>query len=210
MLRELGEDDAALLDLDYALDVEPDHVDSLLNRADLLLARGEVERARTDIDQGLALDPRNAHLLAARGQLLADCDDTEAAYASYTAALREDPAFVAAWANRAVLAYSTGWPAQAVDDLDRTIRITDDAALRANRAVALQHVGDHQRAIEDLDIAVAVVGGLDPDLLYRRGVSRYALDDTDGALAAGERTSPHSDPARARRMSRRSNCRKGT
>lgn len=183
LLRELGEEDGALRDLDYAIELEPAHVDSRVNRADLLLACGEVERASADIEQGLILDPANANLLSARGALLAESGDTKAALASYTAALQQDPGFVAAWANRAILSYSDGRFAAAVDDLDHAIQLADDAALRANRAIALQDLGDHRRAIEDLDIAVAALGAEDPDLLYRRGASRYAVHDIDGAMA---------------------------
>jgi tetratricopeptide (TPR) repeat protein len=183
LLRELGDDDGALRDLDYAIELDPSHVDSLVNRVDLLLERGEAERARTDIDAGLALDPGNANLLSARGSLLADSGDTDAAYASYTAALAEDPAFVAAWANRAVLSYSIGRPADAVADLDHAIGLADEPSLRVNRAIALQDLAEHRRAAADLDIAVAALAGGDPDLLYRRGVSRHALADIDGAFA---------------------------
>jgi tetratricopeptide (TPR) repeat protein len=184
LLLELGDDQGALRDLDYALELEPGHVDSLVNRADLLLALGEAERASADIDAGLAQEPLNVNLLSARGVVLADAGDTEAACASYTAALAEDPGFVAAWANRAAASYSAGQVADAVGDLDRAIQLdADDASLRANRAIALQDLGDHRRAIDDLDVAVAVLGEMDPDLLYRRGASRYALQDVDGALA---------------------------
>lgn len=184
LLRELGDEDGALRDLDYAAELKPMNLDTLIHRADLLLARGELERARADIDLGLSMDPQNVHLLSAKGSLLADSGDTEASFECYTAALREDPGFVAAWANRAVLSYTAGRITEAVDDLDRAIELVDDAsALRANRAVALQDLGDHARALRDLDIAVAARGDVDPDLLYRRGTSRYALHDVDGALA---------------------------
>jgi tetratricopeptide (TPR) repeat protein len=182
LLRELGDDDGALRDLDYAIVLDPDHVDSLVNRVDLLLERGETERARADIDAGLELDPGNASLLCARGSLLADSGDTDAAYASYTAALTQDPAFVAAWANRAVLSYSVGRPADAVADLDQAIELADDPWLRVNRAIALQDLDEHRRAVTDLDLAIAALQGGDPDLFYRRGVSRHALGDLDGAF----------------------------
>jgi tetratricopeptide (TPR) repeat protein len=203
--RELGEDDEARRDLDYALELEPDHVDSLVNRADLLLALGFTDLARGDIEHGLSLDPGNVNLLTAQGTLLADAGEVDGAYQSYTAAVREDPAFAAAWANRAVLCYSAGRPAEAAADLDQAIALVDDPALRANRAIALQDLGEHQRALADLDIAVATVPG-DPDLLYRRGLSRYELRDYDGALAdwrdhlaayRGEE-SPHADAIRLR------------
>jgi tetratricopeptide (TPR) repeat protein len=183
LLRELGDEDGALRDIDYAIVLDPDHVDSRVNRVDLLLERGETERAHADIDAGLELDPSNANLLSARGSLLADAGDIDAAYASYTAALTEDPTFAAAWANRAVVSYSADRPADAVADLDRAIALADDPWLRVNRAIALQDLNEHRRAVADLNIAVAVLADGDPDLLYRRGVSRHALGDTDGALA---------------------------
>lgn len=181
LLRELGDDDGALRDLDYALEIEPVHVDSLVARADLLLTRGEAERALADIDRGLAAHPGDANLLTARGTLRDESGDSESAYADFTAALSHDPTFAAAWANRAVLAYTAGRLAQAVEDLDHAIELADDASLRANRAVALQDLGEHRRALLDLDLAVEVLAADDPDLLYRRGASRYALQDVDGA-----------------------------
>ena len=76
----------------------------------------------------------------------------------------EDPAFAAAWANHAIM-------------------LADTPALRANRAIALQDLGLHDRAMADLDIAVSALAAQDPDLLYKRGVSRHALGDSSGALA---------------------------
>ena len=181
LLRELGDEDGALRDLDYAVVLEPGHVDTRVNRADLLMEQGENELARADAEAGLALDPGNVNLLSARGSLLAESGDDEGAFASFSAALREDPGFVAGWANRAVLSYSAGRLPEAVADLDRAIALEDDAALRANRAVALQELGDHRRALEDLELAVPQLAEEDPDLLYRRGASRFALDDVKGA-----------------------------
>lgn len=181
LLRELGDEEAALRDLDYAAILDPSHVDTLVNRADLLMALGEIDRARADVEAGLALDSKNANLLCAQGTLLAESEQEEAAFASFTAALEADPSFVAAWVNRAVLSYSAGRPADAVDDLDHAIEIEDDPMLRANRALALGDLGAHERALADLDIAVPALADEDPDLLYRRGAARHALGDAEGA-----------------------------
>ncbi|WP_306317359.1 MULTISPECIES: tetratricopeptide repeat protein [unclassified Streptomyces] len=208
LLRELGDDAGALRDLDYALSVEPDHVDSLLHRAELSLERGDFDRARADIDHGLALAPGSPQLLAARGALHAELGDVRAAYESYSAALNADQGCLAAWVNRAVLAFETGKAADAVDDLNSALALADDAELRANRAMALQSLGEHERATADLNHAMASADGTpDPELLYLRGVSRFALDDADGALtdwrahlAAYEAgtTSPHAEEINAR------------
>ncbi|MYW63415.1 tetratricopeptide repeat protein [Streptomyces sp. SID8379] len=184
LLRELGDEAGASRDLDHALDLEPDHIESLVHRADLHLGRGDLDRAAADIDHGLTLAPGQPQLLAARGALLAERGDTGAAYESYSAALRADPGCVAAWANRAVLAFEAGDHGRAVADLDAALALSDDAELRTNRAVALQALGDHRRAVEDLDRAVLDASGApDPELLYLRGVSRFALGEEAGALA---------------------------
>ncbi|MFB7600919.1 tetratricopeptide repeat protein [Streptomyces sp. NPDC056160] len=183
LLRELGDHEGARRDLDYAVLLDPTHLDSLTNRADLLLDLGLFDRAAEDIAAGLALEPADARLLAARGSLLAEAGDTDAALASFTAALDADPTLTAAWANRAVLHYTAGRPADSAGDLDRAIALDPDPALHANRALALQELGDHGRALADLDIAVAALGDEDPDLFYRRGASRRALGDLDGADA---------------------------
>lgn len=182
LLRQLGDEEGALRDLDYAIEVEPDFADSRLNRADLLLALGELERARIDIEYGLHLEPGNANLLSAKGALLDALGDTDAAYACYTEALAADPDLAATWSNRAVLAYSSGRAADAVADLDRAITIEDGPTLRGNRGIVLQDLGEHRRAIDDFDVAIAGMDELDPELLYRRGVSRHAMADLSGAV----------------------------
>lgn len=181
LLRELGEDDAALADLDYGLRLDPDHVDGLINRADILLDRGAYQQAQADISHGLQLEPRNAHLLTANGSLLAELGDIDGAHRSFTEALAADVTFVPAWTNRAVLAYTAGRPVDAVADLTEAIALQDDPVLRMNRAIALQDMGEHQRAIADLDVAVRELGADEPELLYRRGVSRFHLGDAEGA-----------------------------
>ncbi|MEW2522683.1 tetratricopeptide repeat protein [Actinacidiphila alni] len=203
LLRELGDEEGALRDLDYAAILDPYHVDTLVNRADLLMALGDTERAAADVAAGLALDPKNANLLCAQGALLADAEQTEAALSSFTAALEADPSFVAAWVNRAVLAYTAGRPADAVDDLDHAIGLADDPVLRGNRALALYDIGAHERALADLDVAVPELAEEDPDLLFRRGAVRLALGDREGAradwrdhlaaYAAASEPSPHAE-----------------
>jgi tetratricopeptide (TPR) repeat protein len=181
LLREIGDDDAAMTDLDYGLMLDPDHVDGLINRVDILLDRGDYERAKADIAHGLELDPTNAHLLTANGSLLAELGDTDGAHRNFSAALAAHAAFVPAWTNRAVLAYATGRPADAVADLSHAISLEDDPVLRMNRAIALQDLGQHQRALTDLDVALSELGQQEPELLYRRGVSRLNLGDVDAA-----------------------------
>jgi hypothetical protein len=80
-----------------------------------------------------------------------------------------------------VLSYSAGRPAEAAEDLDRAIGLHDEPDLRANRAIALADLGRHGEACHDLDVAIAALADQDPELFYRRGLSRLAIGDEDGA-----------------------------
>jgi tetratricopeptide (TPR) repeat protein len=186
LLREVGDDEAALRDFDYVLELDPDHIDALINRAGIHLARGNHKLARSDLEHGMRLEPRNANVLSAYGSLLAESGDTTGAEEYYNSALKQDPKLVEAWANRAVLFYSTGRTAEAIDDLDEAILLSDATTLRVNRAIALQDVGEHRGAVEDLTIALADATTDPTELLYLRGVSRYNLNDSSGALADWE------------------------
>lgn len=183
LFRELGLEQDALRDLSYALELEPEHVDSLASRADVLLALGDLDGAAADIHAGLRLEPSNANLLAAQASLLAERGDVQAALEGYSDALAQNPRLIAAWVNRAVLSYSHGRLRESIADLDKALALGDAGALRVNRAVALQDLGEHERAIEDFDIALGCDDVDRADVLYRRGVSRYALDDVPGAWA---------------------------
>ncbi|MBC3839217.1 hypothetical protein GXW82_00395 [Streptacidiphilus sp. 4-A2] len=64
-------------DLDRAVELEPDHLDTLVNRADLLTRWARANRPRRH-RSGPGTGPVNVHLLTARASLLADAGDTEA------------------------------------------------------------------------------------------------------------------------------------
>ncbi|WP_372343600.1 tetratricopeptide repeat protein [Streptomyces sp. KL116D] len=160
-----------------------------MHRADLLLARGALDRAAADVEHGLALAPDHARLRAAQGALFAELGDVEAAYESYSTALHADPTCVAAWANRAVLAFEAGRTEDAVGDLDAALALVGDPELRANRAVALQALGEHRRAVADLDRVLAAAAPSRSRAAVPAGASRFALGDAAGAVA--DWRSPH-------------------
>ncbi len=59
ILRDRGEDKAALTDLNSALRLLPNHRTALLDRGDLLCKLGEYDKAKVDYNQVLRFDPRN-------------------------------------------------------------------------------------------------------------------------------------------------------
>ena len=90
------------------LELDPDYIDALINRASFLYERAEYAASRRDVEHGLNLAPGNSQLLCTRGLLAAEEGRPEEAYSAFTAALEGDPSLFEAWTNRAVLAYEQG------------------------------------------------------------------------------------------------------
>ncbi|WP_372346535.1 tetratricopeptide repeat protein [Streptomyces sp. KL116D] len=109
-----------------ALDLEPDHVESLVHRADLLL-RAARSTGPPPTSSTASPSPRTTRDSGRRrGRCSPELGDVEAAYESYSTALHADPTCVAAWANRAVLAFEAGRTEDAVGDLDAALALVGD------------------------------------------------------------------------------------
>jgi tetratricopeptide (TPR) repeat protein len=80
--------DGVLADYGYVLELDPDHLDALINRAALLCELEEHDAARRDVDAGLALAPDNAHLRCLLGRLEIEAGHTEQARAEAVSSAR--------------------------------------------------------------------------------------------------------------------------
>lgn len=179
LLSELDRPQEALADYDAVLDLDPDHLATLVNRAGLLHDLGDYGEARRDVAHGLTLDPGNAQLLCTLGLLdLAD-GRVDAAGLAFSAAIEHDPTLAAAWSNRAIVAFDHGDTDAAIADLTEALVLGDDAAIRYNRAVAHQHSRHWQSAVDDFTHAMI----LDPvdamDILPRRAACHRELGRLD-------------------------------
>src|SRR5437660_3572242 len=108
LLVDMERVDEALADYNYVLELEPDYVDGLLNRASLLYEQGDFQAARRDVERGLQLQPEHAQLLCVLGLIEIAEEHPAQAHQALSTAITLDSSLVAAWANRAVLAFETG------------------------------------------------------------------------------------------------------
>jgi len=184
---DLGEVDLAFADLSTVLDIDPDYTEALLNRGALLIGAGELDAAEADLSHGLSLAPENAHLWSAMGLLRSEQGAEEQALDCYARALALNPELVEVYANRAVLHYSADRAEAAVADLDQAIALSDNGPLHVNRGIALHELGDDAAAIRDFDAALATPDVDAADVLFRRGLSKYALGARDRAAADWDR-----------------------
>ncbi|MEV8037502.1 tetratricopeptide repeat protein [Streptomyces sp. NPDC086182] len=181
LLSELGREQEALADYDTVLDLDPDHVDTLVNRAGIHYDRGDHGTARRDVEYGLALAPGNAQLLCTLGLLDMADDRKEAAAHALTRAIEHDPTLAAAWVNRAVLAFGNGDAEAAIDDLTEALALGEDPTIRYNRAVAHEHRQHWQQAIDDFTGALLLDRSNAEEILVSRAACHRALGRLDDA-----------------------------
>jgi tetratricopeptide (TPR) repeat protein len=171
-LMALGDLEGGLAALGRLLELDPEYVDAYVNRAGARVALDDLEGARQDAEAGLALDPDNAHLHCVLGQVHAAQDRLAEARAEFDRAIERDPALQAAWSGRAALAYQQGDAATALEDLNQSLNLGEDAALRYNRAMAYRALGRISEALADLDAAAALDSADDDIAQCRRELER--------------------------------------
>ena len=89
--RQLDERDRALADYGATLTLDPDYVDALNNRGNLLNALGRPQDALNDLDRGVALAPRDPEMHANRAHALLLLDRAGEALEACDRALAVDP-----------------------------------------------------------------------------------------------------------------------
>ena len=175
----LGREEEALVNYSYVLELDPNHLDALLNRASMNYEQGNYVAARHDVEHGLSIDPDNAQLLCTLGLLEMVQEHPEEALLALSSAIEHDPSLAAAWTNRAVLAFETGQIHAAIDDLTHAIRLSENAAALYNRGIAYQSLEQWSKATEDFTVALALDNEDEQDLLYRRGLCHLHLGNVD-------------------------------
>ena len=87
----LGNTDAANKDLQEALSLSPNNVNSLLNYASLQWKLGQKDAAESTFQKVLQLDPQNRTALSSLGYLARDAGDTKKAEDYFTRAIKAHP-----------------------------------------------------------------------------------------------------------------------
>lgn len=131
----VGDYDAALLDLNFVLEQEPNHKNAHFNRAEILLQRGEYEQAVMDYGQVVTLDPQDAAAYAGRGIALAAIGRTDEAVVDLNAVVRLEPENASAYVDRADLYAAMGDWKRAASDYRVAIKLDGESA-RAYQNVA--------------------------------------------------------------------------
>lgn len=176
-----GHDEEALADYSYVLEIDPTYLDALINRASIFYEQGNYTASLQDVERGLQQDPENAQLHCTLGLLLMAQEDTEKADQAFSAALQQDPLLVAAWTNRAILAFEENRIEAAIKDLSQALALEENPTVLYNRGIAYQAQNRWQEAINDFTQALALSNEDAQDILYRRSFCYTQLGDTNQA-----------------------------
>jgi tetratricopeptide (TPR) repeat protein len=148
--------DEALACYDKALEYDPNFVDALANRANLLGETGRHAQAVAAYDKVLALRPGLPQDWCNRGQSLHAIGQLAEAIASYDRALATEPKFALAHNNRADVLRAVGRMEAALDGYTRATQLRPDfAEAHAHRGSILAALGRFDDALAAYDRALA-------------------------------------------------------
>lgn len=144
-----GELDRAERALERALELDPDHVKSLLNLGRVLLDGSRPAEALERIEEALELDAGSVAGLRLRGRAYHELDRPDDAIDAYRQAILKDGEDVWSMNNMGLILIEQGRYEEALLPLARAVEVRDDVAVfQNNLGMALEHTG-HFRAAED-------------------------------------------------------------
>ncbi|HEX2524958.1 MAG TPA: tetratricopeptide repeat protein [Geminicoccus sp.] len=181
--RASGAVDDALIDLDEAIKVQPDHAGAWLIRAAIRQDLGNIDGALSDVEQAQALSPRSPQVWRRRGVLLDEKGEFDRAYAALNRALELNPRYAEAYFDRGDLLRREGYLVEAIDDLTTAIELAPRMAIAWNaRGSTWANLDDNQRALADFNQAIDLRPEF-ADAYVNRGSIRWRLADTERALS---------------------------
>ncbi|MBI5250099.1 MAG: tetratricopeptide repeat protein [Desulfomonile tiedjei] len=174
--------DAALANLNRALELDSSLVDAYKERARIFTDLNEPVRAAADLTAAADLDPADGEIFAMRALSLVRRMLYDAAIADFTRALECLPGDNRILYDRAVTYYLRDDSQQALADIDALLQTKPDTA----RALSLRGVlnfslGKQAQARDDFDKAVSISPN-DPQVRNNRGFFFYRIGEFGAAM----------------------------
>jgi len=125
-LDESGKLDQAKECFAKALEIKPDHLQSLFNLALLSIKSGDVASAQQQLEFVLSRSPRHARAHYNLANILDEQGDTAGAYSHYVEALKIQPDYAEAHNNLAILLLKHGQPDDALSHFREALKCNPD------------------------------------------------------------------------------------
>lgn len=177
-----GNYQSALIDLNKAINLNPDYANAFTSRGNTYQALKDYQRAIADHDKAIALNPTLALAYSNRGNAYQDLGDSQRAISNYDKAISLDPQLAIAYTSRGNAYSKLNEYPKALDDQNTAISLNPDFSIayynRGNIYFALK---DHRKAILDFSQAIF----FNPNFAYaysNRGFTYHILKDHKNAL----------------------------
>lgn len=180
--RASGAADEALLDLDDAIELDPDHAGGWLIRSAIRHDLGRTDDALADVVRAQMLSPRSPQAWRRKGVLLDEKGEFDQAYAALNRALELDPRYAEAFFDRGDLLRREGYLVEAIEDLTTAVELAPTMAAAWNaRGSTWATLDDDKRALSDFDQAIRLRPTFAAAYVNRASI-RWRLADTENAL----------------------------
>lgn len=155
-------------DLDEAVKLAPDEVETVRARGMFLADQKKYDEAKRDLQKAVELEPGDALNEAALAAVLAEAREYDEALAHYNKAIELEPEAAQLYNQRARVHLLQGKASEAIEDLDKTLELVPDQPMALLlRANALHALGDRDRAMADVERVLKENNDFTPALRMR-------------------------------------------
>ncbi|MBM4064461.1 MAG: tetratricopeptide repeat protein, partial [Planctomycetes bacterium] len=180
--KEKGNMDAALKDVNYAIELHGNDAVAYCNRGVIYEKMKDTERAISDYNKAIGLNPDYAPAYYNRGSLYATIEVIDKAIMDYSKALSLDPGSILSYYNRGIAFKMVGRTDLTIEDLSKAISLDPKfAAAYASRGLTYAESGEPEKALEDFNRALE----LDPvntEIYMKRGILHADAQRFDDAI----------------------------
>jgi tetratricopeptide (TPR) repeat protein/S1-C subfamily serine protease len=186
IFKKGGKYDDALKSIDIAIQIEPNDL-KLLNEKAIILLQQKQYLAAISIYNQIILKQPESYVYSNRGTVKSALGNKQAAIADYDQAIVLNPKNAGAYFNRGIAKYDLGNEQAAIADYDRAIVLSPKLSeAYVNRGIAKSALGNKQAAIADYDRAIAINPNY-AEAYVNRGIAKSALGNKQAAIADYDR-----------------------
>jgi tetratricopeptide (TPR) repeat protein len=194
--RQSGDWRGYLADIDAVLALDPNHLDSLLDRSYSYYSNGDYEKARRDIKAVLAIQPKSSRAHYILGTVESSRGDAAAARAAFDESINLESKNPGAYNARGLLREGQNDIKGAMADYDKAIEVDQNfSAAWGNRGYLKVATGDAAGGRADYDKALELNPN-DASTFNNRGLLNAAEGRQREALEDYENSLKHRPPAK--------------
>jgi tetratricopeptide (TPR) repeat protein len=178
----------ALENFTQAIEIDPNDIDLYIRRANTYKKNKNIDKAIADLQYAFEMDQKNPRILMYLGDIFADVNDNQNAFDYYNKAIKINPEYAEAYANRARIWTKLNKLENALEDLDKAMEVSSYKLERFyfQKGQIYEKMGEVNKALENYQLARETNDTMDEAFLSETKILMKMGKYTD-ALKAIER-----------------------